>query len=32
MKQVIFSLRLRHHTSVNNICADGHPFFTLYRF
>jgi len=26
----IFLLWLHHHTSVNNICADRHPFFTLY--
>jgi len=24
-----FSIRLRHHASVNDICADGHPFLTL---
>jgi len=30
MKRGIFSLWLRHHTSVNDIRADGHPFFTLY--
>jgi len=30
MKQVIFPLRLRHHTSINNIRADQQPFFTWY--
>jgi len=29
MKRVTFSTRLRHHTSINDIRADGHLFFTL---
>jgi len=29
MKRGIFTLRSRHHISVNDIRADGHRFFTL---
>jgi len=29
MKRGIFSLRLRHHTTINDIHAGEHPFFIL---
>jgi len=30
MKRDFFPLWLHHHSSVNDICADEHLFFTLY--
>jgi len=30
MKQGIFLLWLRHHTSAHNVYGDAHPFFTLH--